>query len=317
MNTTSLRRAAITLAVAVLSAIAAPALADEPLFGFVYTTDLLPKGQREVEQWATLREGALAGDFHVVQARTEFSYGMTDRFQLSGYLNLSWADVYHNIPSGEDGPAGDLRRLLRRPQQTLQSLPPRSFSGRGALPESPAPTPSPLGVAVYIEPSLGPRTMELENRLILQKNFLDDKLVFAFNTTVGFEMRELHGDPEAEPTSADFVDHWDHETDVNFGVAGSYRFARNWSAGLEFQNEREWAGFDPFAASQRTNVAYYTGPTLHYANQHFFFTGTVLFQLPWAEDLADDRADSFVVGGITNADDFENLRVRLKFGYFF
>ncbi len=316
MNSTLLRRAAALLGLVILSATASPALADEPLFGFVYTTDLLPKGQREVEQWATLREGRSEGYFHVVQARTEFSYGMTDRFQLSGYLNLSWADVYHNIPSGETAPPEIFADYYADPNKPFNHFRLESFSGE-ALYRISSPYTSPLGVAVYMEPSLGPRTMELENRLILQKNFLDDKLVFAFNTTVGFEMRELHGDPEAEPTSADFVDHWDHETDVNFGIAGSYRFARNWSVGLEFQNEREWAGFDPFASSQRTNVAYYTGPTLHYANQHFFFTGTVLFQLPWAQDLADDAADSFVVNGITNADDFENLRVRLKFGYFF
>jgi len=35
---------------------AAGARADEPLFGYTYTTDLLPPGKWEIEQWATDRE---------------------------------------------------------------------------------------------------------------------------------------------------------------------------------------------------------------------------------------------------------------------
>jgi hypothetical protein len=29
------------------------ARADEPVFGFIYMTDLLPKGQKDIEQWLT------------------------------------------------------------------------------------------------------------------------------------------------------------------------------------------------------------------------------------------------------------------------
>ena len=174
----------------------------------------------------------------------------------------------------------------------------------------------PVGLAVYFEPTIGPQTRELESRLILQKNFLDDQLVFAFNATVAQEWRYLHGDPSAPLGSEEAADHWDKETDVNFGLATSYRFASNWSAGLELINEREWAGLDPFHANMRTNVAYYWGPTLHYAGEHLFATLTVLDQLPWAKDYANPPP-GFVVGGRNYADDFERFRVRLKFGYFF
>src|SRR5438067_10355042 len=84
------------------AALAVPTIAhaDEPLFGFVYTTDLLPNDGKEVEQWATLREGRSNGDFHVMQTRTELSYGLTNNLQLSGYLDFAHTDVKHNGPDG-------------------------------------------------------------------------------------------------------------------------------------------------------------------------------------------------------------------------
>ena len=173
-----------------------------------------------------------------------------------------------------------------------------------------------VGLALYIEPTIGPALRELESRIILQKNFLDDRLVFAFNTTIAQEWRRLQADPDADPSSSDFNEHWDKETDVNFGLAGSYRFASNWSAGLELINEREWAGLSPLASSKRTNTAYYLGPTLHYGGSHVFATLTVVDQLPWGADAANPHP-GFIVGGRNYADDFERFRVRFKVGYYF
>jgi hypothetical protein len=134
---------------------------------------------------------------------------------------------------------------------------------------------------------------------------------------VGYELRNLPGDPTLDPTDFDYNKHWDQETDINFGLGASYRFLPDWSLGAEFQNEREFAGLKPFGSGNATNVAYYVGPTLHYGGQRFFVTLNALFQLPWALDLANHGADSLVVNGISNGDDFENFRVRLKVGFYF
>lgn len=294
----------------------APARADEPLFGYIYTTDTLPKGKTEVEQWATLREGRSQGDFHLLQTRTEISHGVTDAFQLSGYINAAWADARGNAPSGETAPPEVFADFAVDPNARFRKARLETVSLEGLYRIS-SPYTSGVGVALYLEPSIGPRTREVEARLILQKNFLDDRLVFAANATLGYEWRKLPGDPGADPASIDFVTHWDKETDVNFGVAGSYRFTSNWSLGAELQNEREWAGLNPFKAENRTNLAWYAGPTIHYGGRHVFATFTTLFQLPWAHDYANAPADSFVVNGITNADDFEKYRFRLKLGYYF
>lgn len=304
------------LAAAAALTFTAPAQADEPLFGFVNTTDLLPGGKSEVEQWVTLRQGRSEGDFTLVQTRSEVSYGATSNLQLSGYLNFAYTDVFHNTPSGETAPPEVFADFTVDPDTRFRKTRLESVSGE-AIWRVASPYTGPIGVALYVEPSLGPRTRELENRLILQKNFLDDRLVFAANATLAYEWRKLPADPSAAPGSIDAIEHWDKETDVNFGLGGSYRFTSNWSLGGEVENEHEFAGLNPFDGSARTNEAWYAGPTLHYGGRHFFATLNLLAQLPWAHDYANRGADSQVVDGITNADDFENLRVRLKLGYYF
>ena len=64
------------------SVIAVPtaAEADEPLFGFIVTTDLLPKDQKEIEQWVTLREGRSNGDFHLIQS---WNFAAGDTLEVS------------------------------------------------------------------------------------------------------------------------------------------------------------------------------------------------------------------------------------------
>jgi hypothetical protein len=294
---------------------ASSAWADEPLFGYVYTTDVLPKGQREIEQWATLREGRSQGDFHVLQTRTEISYGLTDDLQVSGYMHFAWADAFHNTPEGETAPPEIFADYSVEPDKRLDRGRFEGVSGE-LLWRLASPYTAPIGVALYVEPLIGPRTRELESRLILQKNFHDDRVVIAGNITVGQEWRRLLADPAADPASVEARDHWDRETDVNFGLGASWRFRPNWSVGMEFLNEREWAGLDPFADSKRTNVAYYLGPNIHYGGRRFFATATFLAQLGAASDYANPPP-GFIVNGVTNADDFEKYRLRVKVGTYF
>ena len=63
------------------------ARADEPLFGYVYTTDLLPAEAWEVEQWLTWRADKAVGTFNAVEAATELQYGWTDGVQMACYIN--------------------------------------------------------------------------------------------------------------------------------------------------------------------------------------------------------------------------------------
>jgi hypothetical protein len=309
--------AALLLSLSLLQPARAPA--DEPVFGYVYTTDLLPRGRLELEQWLTWRADKAVGAFDVVEGRSEFEYGVSDALQLSAYLDYEWSRAFHdNVIDGSTFQPESLAHLEVGADQHLNTT---RFTGVSAeaLYRLRSPYTDGLGVAVYLEPTVGPALRELETRLILQKNFIDDRLVLAFNLTAEPELREVPvDDPDAGPAAAgaDSGHEWDHEIDVNVGLAGSYRFARSWFAGWELQHEREWAGLNPFDGARATNAAVYTGPALHYGGAHFFFTATALEQLPWARDYAHS-APGFVIGGRTYADDFERFRVRLKFGWYY
>ena len=293
-----------------------PSKADEPVTGFVYTTDLLPKGKFEISQWMTLRAHKPVGEFSVVEMRTEFEYGVSDRFQLAAYVNYERAHAFHNsVIDGSTLPPETLAHLDVGADDDLRTTKFTAFTLEGIY-RILSPYTDPIGLAILIEPEIGPKLRELESRLILQKNFFDDRMIVALNATMVQEVRKVPGDPDAEPDSEDFIRHWDKETDVNFGLAVSYRFARNWSAALEVQHEREWAGFNPFNGNKATNSATYIGPTIHYGGQHFFATLTFLDQVPGASDHANP-SPGFVYRGRNYADDFERFRFRTKIGWYF
>jgi hypothetical protein len=287
-------------------------LAGEPMFGYVYTTDLLPQGKSEIEQWSTWRHQKAHGDFDLLENRTAYEYGVTDAFQLAGYINYSYTHAYHDTVDGSTLPPEAFADYRIGPDQHFTA---KRYVGVSAeaIYRLSSPYTSPLGVALYVEPTVGRNLRELESKLILQKNFLDDRLVLAANLTVAQEGRYLPADPEADAGSKDAKAHWDHETDLNIGLAGSYRFANNWSAGVEIEHEREYSSFS-LRSQYRTNLANYIGPVVHYGGEHFFFTATMLTQTAGGRDYADSNV---IYRGRNYADDFEHYRLRLKAGWAF
>src|SRR5262252_10920594 len=57
------------------------ARADEAIFAWTYTTDLLPKGRWEFEQWMTARWEKEHGTYDVFDFREELEFGVTDNFR--------------------------------------------------------------------------------------------------------------------------------------------------------------------------------------------------------------------------------------------
>jgi hypothetical protein len=295
-------------------AVGTPAWADEPIFGFTYTTDLLPRDQKEVEQWATWRHQKAHGSFNEIEARSEFSYGVTDDFQLSGYLNYAWTSAYHNAVDGSTEPPEQFAVYNQvDPNARFNAS---KFTGISleAIYRMMSPYTDSFGLAFYFEPTVGNDFREFELKAIVQKNFLDDRLVVAANLTWAPELRFIPADPGALPGTTAFQRHTDVETDLNWSVAVSYRFAPDWSIGWEFQNEREMAWWAIFAKSHWMGDAYYTGPTIHYGGEHFFFTLTLWEQLPFARSY--DNAGVIYQGRDYDVD-FEKYRTRLKLGYYF
>lgn len=299
--------AAALTAMAVLSA-----AADEPLFGFVYTTDLLPKDGYEVEQWLTWRTEKAHGSFNLLENRSEFSYGVTDSLQLSGYLIYDWTEAHHDAVDGATTAPEQFSDFFPGPDAYFNKWKLIGVAGE-AIYRVMSPYTDPVGLAFYFEPTFGNRFQEYEVRAIAQKNFLDDRLVFAANATWAPEIRYLPPNPFAAPGSVEAGRNVNVETDVNFGLGASYRFAPNWSLAWEIQNEREINGWAVLARSQWMGNAYYTGPTIHYADDHFFATLTMWEQMPWSNNYMES---SVILNGRDYDVDFERYRVRLKFGYY-
>ncbi|CBJ39040.1 putative lipoprotein [Ralstonia solanacearum CMR15] len=302
-----LRRLSGLLGAAVVVSAGMPAAhAEESQFAYVYTTDLLPKGAKEIEQWMTWRHQKAGGAFDQVEGRTEVEYGLTDRLQVALYGNYAWARAYHNGPYGATTPPEQFADKDVDPDARWSD---KRFVGVSAeaIYRVLSPYTDGVGLAFYVEPTIGPQFKELETKVILQKNFLDDRLITAFNFTYAPEWRYLADDAAASGKS------WQEETDINFNFAVSYRFAPNWSAGVEFVNERE---YNSYRFRNQSNGGYYFGPSIHYGGKNFFVTATFLEQLPWAHAHAD-TVDGTLVSGRTFDNDFEKYRVRIKMGYYF
>ena len=86
-------------AAALLLGTAELAQADDQPFVTLYTTDIDSQYEKEIEQsfsWSTQKPHQA---FNGWLSRTEFEYGVTDDFQLSGYFNYEW-ERSHPHPFG-------------------------------------------------------------------------------------------------------------------------------------------------------------------------------------------------------------------------
>ncbi|SRR5258708_3965502 len=267
--------------VAVLLGFLFQARADENYFGYSYGAETLAKGHWEVYQWSTYRTGKADGTYHALDLQTEIEHGFTDRLQGSLYLN---ADSHYvsNVSDFENrdhisfnGIQGSLKYNLTSPYKDG------------------------FGLAVYLEPGYklhnansGERvdTFFLEPKLILQKNFLDDSVIWVTNFSGEFE-REHHLEGKF----------WESELELQLSTGVSYRFAPNWFAGLEALGT---SAFEHMHLDALGEYSLFAGPNLHYANRKWWATLTVLPQLSgWPETK-----------GIRDLDHYEKLQVRLKVG---
>jgi len=266
------------------------ARADENLFGYTYTADVLPKGKWELEHWMTGRIGKENGSFLGTDFRTEIETGLTDHLQASLYLNYNY--FYIKNATASSGPLENKNRF--------------GISGTSAefKYQVLSPYKDSFGLALYLEPGYGTieaatgerhQEIELEGKLILEKHWRDDTLVGTFNYT-------LEPEWEKADTDSDF----NVSLKMEWGAGLSCRFAPHWYAGLETRLQTEFEDAD---LNKSEFIAAFVGPALHYGAERWWATLTVLPQV-WG------WPDSRGKGGLT-LDDHERLEVRLKLGFNF
>src|SRR4051794_41303372 len=68
---------------------ATPVRAEDDVFGYTYAAETLPKGETEMELWATDRRGKDAGHYDAQDYRLGGEHGGTDRVTGSRPLNFA------------------------------------------------------------------------------------------------------------------------------------------------------------------------------------------------------------------------------------
>ena len=293
-------RAVATAASSMLGALASllfasNAHASDQIFTHTYLSEVNPAGGKELEQQVTWRDKKSEGSYRLRQTRTEFEYGLTDRWQISLYANAyrvtaendnSFASRNNFTTGGGDGDevsgGGPATIGSYVPNASKLPIPAARYSKTGfdsvsveSIYQFASPYKDGFGLAGYVEATAGSRTGELEFKLLGQKNFLEDDLIVAGNVGLEFERnRYSRIGPEKE-------------TELVLSGGASYRVANGLRLGLEMRNERGYEGAYSLSSGHRDYSAWFAGPTVHYAVKSFYLTAGYSQQLPWASAYSD------------------------------
>ena len=280
----------LTVAAAAIAAanfFPAAAWADENIFAYSYGSETLPQGGTEAYLWATDRRGKGAGDYDAQDYKLELEHGFSDRLQASLYMNF----ISHHI----DGLEPELEDVDR------------DFAWNGMQAAFKYALTSPykdgIGVAVYVEPGFarysrksGERETQLmlETKLLLQKNFLQDRLVWVGNITAEQEFEHEEGDE------------WESELEFELSSGLAFNVAPGWHLGAEGRYTSAYENFPE--EFEREDYALFFGPTVHYAARKWWATLSYQPQISGGPDVRS---------GSRNLADYEKREVRLKLGYNF
>lgn len=245
------------------------AQAGEQLLGYTQGAEPLPKGASEFYQIFISRNDKGKGTYHALDTKTEVEHGFTNRF--SGSL----AVIGHQLETKGLIIEGYL------PQEKTNAL---SLTGFEAELKYAYLTPalndfglsSTFGMDYNtIDKFSGQKksTFAINLGLQLQKYFMDGQLVWLGNVAMESTYAKRPpiagiNDENMWPTTNEL----EVESTASTGI--SYRFASNWSAGLEAQYQTE---YETEIEQERWSV--FAGPSLHYANKDFWATVTYFPQI--------------------------------------
>lgn len=283
-------RRLIALGVGLAGLAATPASADEQYFGYTYSAELLGKGQTEAELWVTDRRGKAEGQFDAQDYRIELEHGVTNRFSIAGYANFAG----HHIRNSDERVDRDFALRGLSAEFKYQLLSPYKDG---------------LGLTLYAEPAWSRihgggekgTELELEFKALIQKNFLDDRLIWAANLTV-----EPEWEKEQEEVSPGVVEsEWEKELKLEVSSGLTYRVANGWYAGVEGRYASVYP--DWTHGLHRETYAVFAGPAVHYGGKKWWATLSYQPQLFGSPSPNGGRA----------LDEYEKRELRLKIGYNF
>ena len=296
--------------------------AEENLWVYTQGTDTRPKGSVEVKLSDVIRMDKDSGDYTFHEIRPEFEYGITDRLTIGlealvfrhDYSDVEWGPMV-DTQGGEGGSFKNtgiggvevsLKYNVLSPYKDAIGL---SVGGAWEY------------RSLYRLDGADIDQHSIVPTIWLQKNWLDDTLVLASKNKMEFERRKGPGVLEEEIAF-----------DLSLGL--SYRVAPKWFVGVEtrYQSDflspeekgldengnyfKEIAGkpsswdLGDFAIGDQFQYGLYLGPTVHYAEQNWWATAGLLFQVKgWGADGEEHSRDGY------NWDEHERYHLGLFFGY--
>jgi hypothetical protein len=213
-------------------------------FTFLYEAPTSARGSLELENWVTWKQITGPDRSDEVDFRHELEYGVTDNFQVSVYL----ADWFYESNKEHSGFT-------------------YSDSAIELIYNLTNPVDDPIGLSIYGEIKAGDRLVELESKLIAQKNL--GPLIFAYNATIEavWEEKELES----------------REGEFSQAVGASYEISPRISAGIELLHEFVFPGWHDEEKIRNLFV----GPNLSYRHRNWFVTVTALAQATDTDDEPD------------------------------
>jgi len=246
--------------------------AQDRLFTFTYQSNVLNKGQKELEVWTTMKNGR-QDYFRGFDHTLEFEVGLGSKLQTAFYLNSSYSEgivTDHGVQSVEDNKNF-------------------SFANEWKLKLS-DPVSNVIGSSVYVEYTLSPQEVELEGKLIFDKQI--GKTVQAFNVTGEYEFVN-----ELVPLNSLIEVQRGHEVKLNLNYGFAYQLSNHFSIGLEAYNDNLFRN-NAFEFSVLS-----AGPCISYYTDGFWVNLSVL---PQIKDFKS---------GNLNYTENEKLRTRLLFSF--
>ena len=303
------------------------AKSEENLWIYTKGTDTRPQGSYEVKLSDISRLDKGSGQYSFHDIRPEIEYGVTDRLTIGAELLIFDHDYSIDDASadGEEGlqPYGETQAGEGGRFDKTQ------FAGYElALKYNVL---SPYKDAIGLSFGLG-YERRLRYRLdgakinqnsytgtvLVQKNWLDDTLVLAFNGKTELERRKSGGGTTLEEEIA---------FDLSAGI--SYRVVPKHFVGLEVRSQSDYLSpkvngapddaelkesnwdLTDFRLGTQHQIATYFGPTYHYAEKNWWLTTGILFQVAGGGSQHAYRSNG------KNFDEHERVHIGLTYGYEF
>lgn len=312
------------------------AVAGENMWVYAKGTDTRPQHSSEVKVSDVIRMDKNSGSYTFHDIRAEYEYGMTDKLTVAAEVmvfhhDYKLKDCIEPMIETQGGTCNDDGTV--DPGKGFKDTQIGGFElsmKYNVLSPYKDPLGLSLGLAYERREKYRLDGSDIDQNsfvgtVYMQKDFMDDQLVTVLNLKAEFERRKSGNVLEEEIA-----------VEVMAGV--SYRVAPKWFVGLEFRHQSDYLnpqdkdaigedGIDEkgftenleasqfdlgnFKVGSQHQRGNYLGPTVHYAEEKWFVTGGVLWQIS-----GGGSEHSYSTHG-RNWDEHERMHVGLFYGYAF